>query len=252
MLNFKTINALALVLLLLFLMAHFLWSVLLIYSLIILFFYSCFLIYGSIKIQTNFYYHSITQINDKNSVVLSFDDGPHELHTPKLLDVLNKHQVKAIFCVIGKNAEMHPQIIKRIHKEGHFLVSHSYSHSVYFPLFSAKKIEEEISRTAAIIQDITGESPRFFRSPFGVTNPTIGKALKNTQLKSLAWSLRSFDTKQKANTLKKVIKQVKGGDIILFHDHLAQTPQLIDALIPLIEKKNLLLKNRQVAELLDL
>ncbi|GAW89019.1 polysaccharide deacetylase [Flavobacterium psychrophilum] len=110
-----------------------------------------------------------------------------------VLDVLKKHNAKATFFCIGKNAEKHPEIIKQIISEGHIVGNHSYNHSRLFDFYRKDKLVEEIVQTDALIKKISGKKTILFRPPFGVTNPSIKKALQVTKHHVIGWNVRSLD-----------------------------------------------------------
>ncbi len=209
------------------------------YFFIFLLIFAVFLMVGAIQIRLNVYLHSITHCNTRDTVLLSFDDGPHPIYTPLLLDVLDRYKVKVVFCIIGKNAKKHPELIKDIHNRGHLLIHHSYSHSWFFPLLSVKKMLKEIQYTNEVIEPLIKEKLLFFRPPFGVTNPRISKMLKKSALISLAWSYRSFDTTSKSSEqiINEIKKRIKGGDILLFHDNLPNTHLLIQEILPYLDQE---------------
>lgn len=179
------------------------------------------LIRGSMYIQTDFYMKSFRRgDSSRKTVSLTFDDGPGETTTPVILDILKEFNVKATFFVIGSRAEKHPDIIRRIHAEGHLTGGHSYSHHFFFDLFSRRRMMQELQRTQEAVQRITGNKMRLFRPPYGVTNPTVARVVKETDFDSVGWSLKSNDTVIKTGDLlmKRLKKKLKKGDIILFHD----------------------------------
>jgi peptidoglycan-N-acetylglucosamine deacetylase len=180
--------------------------------------------YGSAQIQANYFVKSINKGGMK-AISLTFDDGPDPDSTPRILDTLKEYNLKATFFVIGNKAAKHPELMQRIVEEGHVVGNHSYSHSYVIALFSRKKLRADIARCNETIRDITGRTPTFFRPPFGVTNPRYAPVLKDLQLHSIGWSLRSMDTraKNKYQLIQKIISKLKPKDIVLLHDHLPLT-----------------------------
>ena len=102
---------------------------------------------------------------DEKKVAISFDDGPNPKYTGKILEILNQHDVKAAFFLIGQNASMYPELAKRIYKEGHEIGSHTFTHTDVMSI-SDKKLEFELNSTQRVIQGITGHSVIMFRPPF--------------------------------------------------------------------------------------
>ena len=191
------------------------------------------LVLGSIFIRWNFYFFSHSH-GDRNSteIAITFDDGPDEKITPKILSILEKHKIKAAFFCIGNKIEKHPEIIKNIVDKGHILGNHSYNHSFWFDFYSFRRMSEEISKTDDQILKMTGYQPKLFRPPYGVTNPLLRRALKITGHESISWSLRTNDTvKNPVRILLRISKKLKNGDIVLFHDTIPETPDLIEQFI---------------------
>lgn len=190
------------------------------------------LIAGSVFIRWNFYFISQHKGNNKSWIALSFDDGP-ALETGIILDVLKKHGIPAAFFSIGKNAEKYPELVKRWLQEGHVIGNHSYQHGLLFDLKSASVMVLEIERTNAVIQKITGKKPLLFRPPYGVCNPNLKKAIQKTGMISVGWSVRSFDTsaRDKEQLLTRLLKKTRGGDIVLLHDNMEITCEILTEFI---------------------
>jgi len=177
--------------------------------------------YGSANVDSGFFIKTICRgTRGEKPIALTFDDGPDFKNTPLILDLLKKEGINATFFCIGEKIEQHPDLVLRIHHEGHIIGNHSYSHSNFFPLKSVKEIRSEILKTREIIEKISQKPNLFFRPPFGVTNPLIKKALKGLNFRVIGWSIRSFDlSKRSADEIaNRVIGQLGGGDVILFHD----------------------------------
>jgi peptidoglycan/xylan/chitin deacetylase (PgdA/CDA1 family) len=151
---------------------------------------------GSFHIRWNYFLkanHKDNQIKE-NVVALTFDDGPNINFTPKILSLLKKYHAKATFFCIGKNVKDHPDLLKKIVADGHLIGNHSYYHQNSFGFLSTEKVMEEIENTDKIIEETVDLKTRFFRPPFGVTNPNIAKAVKKLKLYTFGWSIRSLDT----------------------------------------------------------
>jgi len=192
------------------------------------------LVLGSTLIQFNFYFSSLNKGNTKKKqIALTFDDGPDVQSTQQILDILAKYNLKATFFCIGKKAETQSELIRQMDDDGHLIGNHSYSHANLFSLFSPKKMIQELRLTNDIIAQQIRKKPRLFRPPYGVTNPSIGKAIKETKLLTVGWSLRSFDTNRSPEkVLKKIKNRLQPGEVILFHDDRSNTPQILASLLP--------------------
>ncbi len=195
---------------------------------------------GSFRIGMSFYFDVINRFKSKNQIVLTFDDGPDEKTTRKVLEVLKKHDVKAVFFCIGSKAEQFPEITRSAYNDGHIIANHSYCHSDFFGFFSSKKIIADLQKCNTIIRGIIGESPRFFRPPFGVTNPNMKRALKKYPLVPVGWSLRTLDTvNSEPEILMEKLKKTKGGDIILFHDRVENIDKVLDEFLFFCKQQHL-------------
>lgn len=192
---------------------------------------------GAYFIGLNFHLNSINSLNtNEKKVMLTFDDGPHA-NTIKVLEVLKKHNVKALFFIIGKNIQGNESILKQLVTEGHQIGNHSFSHHNWIDVWSTKKVTEDFKNCDALIQQY--QSSKLFRAPYGVTNPNIAKAIKILQLQSIGWNVRSYDTsiKDVEKIKQRVLSQLKPGAIILLHDRLDFMPELLESLIPAIKEK---------------
>ncbi|MBD5135197.1 MAG: polysaccharide deacetylase family protein [Lachnospiraceae bacterium] len=158
----------------------------------------------------------VTQTDEeKRRIALTFDDGPGK-YTEELLDGLLERNVKATFFLIGKNAEMYPEIVKRIEQEGHIIGNHTYSH-VKLTCISNEKAIEEIRKTNSIIENITGKKVEYIRPPFG--NWT--KKLENSvNMKPVFWSVdpRDWSVLNTDTVTCHIVNNTSEGDIVLMHD----------------------------------
>ncbi|MCD7751839.1 MAG: polysaccharide deacetylase family protein [Lachnospiraceae bacterium] len=165
-------------------------------------------------------------------VALTFDDGPHPVYTPMLLDGLQERGVKATFFVTGENAEAYPELIERMRKEGHLIGNHTYSH-VELSAVGEETFFKELEQTSQILEELTGEEILFVRPPYGEWNKEI-EALCN--MFPVLWDVDSLDwsSKNTQAVAKRVLKDVEDGDIILMHDSYLSTVEaalyLIDVL----------------------
>lgn len=189
---------------------------------------------GSAKIEWNFFTHSLSSFStNEKAVAITFDDGPSEKYTPEILNLLTKFKARATFFSIGKKIVDHPELLKEIRMQGHAVGNHSYSHSNFFSFYRKRKVIKEINKTNQVIHEATGEPCILFRPPYGVTNPSIAKALKATGLKSIGWNIRSFDTSYKDPNIviNRVLSKIKPGAIILLHDDRPNTAKILEAIL---------------------
>ena len=193
---------------------------------------------GAYFIGLNFHLTSFNHLNTSDKkVLLTFDDGPHA-NTIKVLEVLEKHDVKALFFIIGKNIHGNEVILKQIITDGHQIGNHSFSHHNFIDLWSTKKVTKDFETCQKLIEQYQSQS-KLFRPPYGVTNPNIARAVKTLGLQSIGWNVRSYDTsiKDVEKIKQRVLSQLKPGAIILLHDRLDFMPELVEVLIPAIKEK---------------
>ena len=174
-----------------------------------------------------------------NRLALTFDDGPHPVHTPAVLDILKKYDIKAGFFVIGKYAEIAEDLLRRIDTEGHCIGNHSYIHTNNYGFLSTKKLIADLSSNEKTIEEITGRKMRLFRPPFGVTNPNIARAVWSLRYTAVGWTIRSLDTmiKDPERVAERVNGKLRAGSIILLHDsHRRIVPALEKIIVSAREK----------------
>lgn len=151
-------------------------------------------------------------------IALTFDDGPLVPWTPQILDILKSRDVRATFFVCGRNAERYPEIVRRIHSEGHTLGNHTWSHP-YLYFLSRGNISEEIDRTQQAIQQAAGVVPKLFRPPYGARWFGLYAVLRKRKMKLVQWSFDSQDWQRDAESiLARVHDGLQPGAVILLHD----------------------------------
>ncbi|MEO3945546.1 polysaccharide deacetylase family protein [Gorillibacterium sp. CAU 1737] len=155
----------------------------------------------------------------KKQLALTFDDGPDPTYTPKLLDLLKEHGVQATFFVLGSKAEKHPDLIQRIHEEGHQIGIHNYTHFSNWLMSPWRVKNRHVDRSATIVEGITGVRPTYYRPPWGIIN--IFDFILKKNYKIVLWSLMTHDWNSSIGSagLKMRLSQgVSDGAIILLHD----------------------------------
>ena len=170
-------------------------------------------------------------------ISLTFDDGPHPIQTPLLLDILKSYDVQATFFVIGCYVEHRSKIIARIHDEGHQLGNHTYSHSDMSSL-TMDEVLSEIDRTNELVYKAAGIETKIFRPPFGALQEEKRFELfKKREMPTVLWSVDPKDWLRpgKQHISDYVIKYSKSGSIVLTHDIFRSTvnavPEILDTLI---------------------
>lgn len=155
-------------------------------------------------------------ITAKKMVALTFDDGPHPLYTIKLLDGLAQRNVKVTFFIIGESSEQNPDVIKKIHSEGHLIGNHTYSH-VQLTCINPDKAIEEANKTSELIYTLTGENIHYIRPPYGLYSKSLAS---NIHLTPIKWTIdpRDWSVLNTETVVRYVVKNVKENDVILLHD----------------------------------
>ncbi len=195
---------------------------------------------GSFHIRWNYFTKSIhyEKTNDK-VIAITFDDGPTQ-YTDQVLEILEKNHAKASFFLIGQNAEKNPEKVKKIIEKGHIIGNHTQTHSNQIGFFNSKKILHEIEACNKVIFKICEKKLNLFRPPFGVTNPNIAKGIKNTDMQTIGWNIRSLDTKIKdeEELYQRINKRIKPGSIILLHDTSQHTINVLERLLRRLHELN--------------
>ncbi len=187
------------------------------------------------------YYHGDRH---EKVVALTFDDGPNDPCTSRVLDILRQEHVHATFFLIGENVRAYPATAARIVREGHVVGNHSDHHKV--PLFAfepAKELRAEVNTAEETIHEATGQNARFFRPPQGLRSPTLMKVLQSDSLTAVTWddAAGDWDPMAPATIVKRTVMGARPGSIILLHDgmntlHGADQDQTVQALPQIIEQ----------------
>lgn len=153
---------------------------------------------------------------EKKQAALTFDDGPHPVCTPKLLDGLKARGISATFFIIGENAEQHPEIVRRAAEEGHLIGNHTYHH-VQLNTMSEEQACQEVEAASQLLEELTGSVPLYLRPPFGAWSR---KKDCPQELISVYWDIDPLDWKDHDadRIVREVCGSVKDGSIILLHD----------------------------------
>jgi peptidoglycan/xylan/chitin deacetylase (PgdA/CDA1 family) len=156
---------------------------------------------------------------DRKVVALTFDDGPDPVRTPALLDVLAEQRAPATFFLLGDAAELHPEVVHRIAREGHELGNHTYCHR-YLPLARSRSVERELAQTDRAIARAAGQVPRVARPPWGGRAPWTVRAFARLAKRLVLWDVNSYDWKGKpaAEVVARVLARTRPGSIILMHE----------------------------------
>ncbi len=152
-------------------------------------------------------------------LALTYDDGPNDPHTLRLLEVLERHNVRATFFLIGRFARQRPDIVREVVKAGHVVGNHTFTHP-HLTFKSEAEIRKELADCRAALQDVIGEHSNLFRPPFGGRRPAVLRIVRELSLEPVMWNVTGYDwnAPPAAAIEDKVRKQMRGGDVILLHD----------------------------------
>lgn len=177
-------------------------------------------------------------------IALTFDDGPDQRFTPQVLDVLKKHRVKATFFLMGSRVKKHPNVAKRIVKEGHVIGNHTYWHP-QLTKTGKQNMKWEINQTEQQIERATERHTSLFRAPYGALNDKLVKEIGDMGYKGIGWSIDTNDWKELGpqKITKNVLNHVHPGAIVLMHSaghwslDLSGTVRALDQIIPKLRKE---------------
>lgn len=172
-------------------------------------------------------------------ILLTFDDGPDPETTPLVLDVLQRHNHRAVFFLIGEKVERHPEIVKEIVKRGHIVGNHTWSHSPWANFQGSHHLEREISKTDDAIERACGIRPTLFRPPLGVTPHFLRSLMRKTGHTVVGWDVRSLDTRDvpRSKVLRRIESRMRDGSIILLHDRLEGAEWMADSVLRRIQEQ---------------
>src|SRR5438093_3918495 len=169
-------------------------------------------------------------------IAMTFDDGPSATLTPKLLDLLAAHHIKATFFVIGENVAQHPDIIARAAREGHEIGNHSWSHP-NFAKMSDPGVRSQLQRTDDAIKSATGMRPTLLRPPYGSITAHEKRWIHDEfGYQIILWDVDPYDWKRPGPAVvrNRILKETQPGSIVLSHDihpgTIEAMPSTLDAL----------------------
>ncbi|MET9701178.1 polysaccharide deacetylase family protein [Streptomyces sp. NPDC006529] len=164
-------------------------------------------------------------------MVLTFDDGPDPRYTPAILDTLARYGVRAMFFVCGEMATDNRDLIRRMADEGHVIGNHTWTHPL-IPKLTRPDLASEIGRTSEVVQQATGEAPRWFRAPYGAWNRAAFEIGAELGMEPMAWTVDSLDWTEPGTTtiVSRVLKGAAPGVIVLSHDAGGNRTQSVQAL----------------------
>lgn len=169
----------------------------------------------------------------QNKIALTFDDGPDSTFTDPILEILERHNAKATFYMIGEHMKKYPHIVKKVAFQGHEIGNHTYHHRNLTEL-TEREIEEEIASTDNIIRELTNEKPTSFRPPFlawnEMTNEVVAQKFSYPIISAANLSAKDWEQPGTDWIVNETRKQMQPGSILIFHDGLGDRHQTVEAM----------------------
>lgn len=153
--------------------------------------------YASLWPGSQLFGRALTAPARPRELALTFDDGPNPAWTPKLLDTLAEHNVRATFFMMGSHAQAEPELVRRIAAAGHVLGNHTWSH-LNLARSAAARIREELTRTQQTLEQIAGAPVRYFRPPYGSRRPVVFRISREMGLEPVLWNAMTTDWKERS------------------------------------------------------
>lgn len=168
----------------------------------------------------------------KKMIALTFDDGPN-YNTSKVIDVLNKYDIKATFFVLGSRAINNKDILKKMADSGMEIGNHTYNH-LLLTKYDENKIRSEIEDTSEVIYNATKKRPKLLRPSYGSVNNKIKKV---ANMPIIIWDIDTLDWKyhNSKRITSRIVNKVRDGDIILMHDIYSASLNALSNIIPILQ-----------------
>lgn len=171
-------------------------------------------------------------------VAFTFDDGPHPVYTHQVLEIFRRAGGRATFFMIGQEMENHPEIAAEVHREGHEIANHTYTHPNLTEL-TLEEAGEELQRAENLVQKVTGQPARCFRPPyFGVNDDILSLAAERgyRTIGAVNGDARDWDNPGVEHILEHTRSAVKPGSVLIFHDGYGERSQTVEAVRVLVEE----------------
>ncbi|WP_307538715.1 polysaccharide deacetylase family protein [Streptomyces sp. V3I8] len=188
---------------------------------------------------------TIAHSSDKGArgLNITIDDGPDPVYTPQMLDVLREHGVKATFCMVGTQAQAHPDLVKKVVAAGHRLCDHSVSHDTSMDKKSQEYQSQQILKAERMITEASGGvRPMYYRAPGGAFTPYSRKLAASRGMRPLGWNVdtKDFEGPSADTIVATVERELPNGPTLLFHDAGGDRTQTVEALrrlLPQLEEQ---------------
>lgn len=174
-------------------------------------------------------------------ILLTFDDGPDVNLTPQILDLLAEYDIKAVFFILGKQAQRYPNIVQRIVADGHYLGNHSFAHKTADEI-GFKAYAKDIKHCQTILKPFIAATPTLFRPPQGKLSLSAWSAIQCNHMQAILWSIESGEWGQYSHQsvdqmLARLARDIQPHDIVLMHDNSSKVQLLLEKLLPILVEK---------------
>ncbi len=203
--------------------------------------------YAALSAQSQLFGKVLIAPRNPNEIALTYDDGPNDIVTERLLDILASHNVRATFFLIGNYARQRPQIVRAIAASGHLIGNHTMTHP-WLAWQSSTRIHQEIANCNAVLEDTLGIPIRYFRAPHGARRPAVLHIARELNLTPVQWNVlpKDWEPDTPQNIAERAIRRVtrnqqqnRASNIVL-HD--GGQAGLGQPRLPTVEATNLLLQ----------
>jgi len=177
-------------------------------------------------------------------IALTFDDGPSE-STPKLLDLLHRHHIRATFFQCGMHAERLPEVTRAVSAAGHEIGNHTYSHAALY-LRPGSFIAEEVGRAQEVLTSVAGTRPRVFRATYGARWFGLRRAQRENGLMGVMWTVLGLDWRLRGvEVARRLVGGASNGGIFCLHDgrerrvrpDISATIEAVEIAVPELERR---------------
>ena len=175
---------------------------------------------------------------EKKQIAITFDDGPHPVLTPRILEILAKYNIPATFFMVGQNVLNYPDAARAVIEAGHEVGNHTFTHP-HLAGLNEHAIMDEIGKCEDALEELCEYRPHLLRTPQGALTQSLERCLLDDDYILVLWSLdtRDWENKSTAHVVRTVLEKVQAGDIILMHDfigHNSRPPEALEKIIPIL------------------